>query len=130
MNPPFFQVINVPAVRAVFGTNPTRVWPFGDAPDENPPRQVYAVFQTISGNPEQYINQVPDSDDWLVQVDVYVESATGRSDEAIDLVTNGARVLRDAIEPVAYITAWRTATREPGTRLYRYGFDVAFVTSR
>lgn len=128
MNPPFFQIVNVPGVQAFFGTNPLRVWPFGEAPEKE--TRPYAVWQTVGGAPEAYLGQVPDSDDWLVQVDVYAEAEDGRQADAIDTVSNGAKALRDALEPVAYITAWRGCTREIGTRFYRYSFDVAFVTPR
>lgn len=128
MNPPFFQIVNVPAVQAIFGAKPLRVWTFGEAPEKE--TRPYAVFQTIAGTPENYINQVPDVDSWTVQVDVYSEAVEGKQADAIALVTNGARVLRDALEPVAHITSWRGCSREAGTRLYRYSFDVAFVTDR
>lgn len=128
MNPPFFQIVNVPAVQAIFGTKPLRVWPFGEAPEKE--TRPYAVFQTVSGSPENYLNEVPDVDNWTVQVDVYAEAEEGKQADAIALVSNGARVLRDALEPVAYITAWRGCTRESGTRFYRYSFDVSFVTPR
>jgi hypothetical protein len=126
MNPPFFPAINVSAVWAVFGSNPVRVFPFGEAPKDT--GKPYAVWQTVNGRPYNYLNEVPDGDDWLVQVDVYVESESPAT--AINQVTEGARVLRDALEPVAHITAWRGASREPTTKFYRYSFDVSFVTSR
>lgn len=128
MNPPFFQIVNVPGVQAIFGSHPLRVWLFGEAPEKE--ARPYATFQTIGGVPENYINQVPDSDNWDVQVDVYTEAEEGKQADAIALVVNGAKALRDAIEPFAHITAWRGCSREVGTRFYRYSFDVSFVTER
>ena len=63
-----------------------------------------------------------------MEVDVYVASED--PSEGIALVTEGARVLRDALEPVAGILQWLGATRESATKLYRYSFVVKFVTAR
>lgn len=121
MNPPFFTTVNVTAVRAVFlEGSELRVYPFGDSPQNG--NKPYAVWQTISGSPENYLGGLPDMDNWVVQVDVYAEEVSDAND--------GAEVLRDALEPVAYITAWRGTSREPETRLYRYSFDVEFQTPR
>lgn len=121
MNPPFFATVNVSAVRAVFLEGSVlRVFPFGEAPQQvNKP---YAVWQTISGSPENYLGDLPDMDNWVVQVDVYAKEVSDAND--------GAEALRDALEPVACITAWRGTSRETDTRLYRYSFDVEFFTSR
>lgn len=126
MNPPFFPAINVATVHAVFGSSPVRVFPFGWTPDK--PTKPYAIWQTTSGTPEAYINQVPDSDDWIVQVDVYVESED--PSYAGNLVMQGARVLRDELERVGYILNQFGPTRDPGTKDYRYTLIVAFVTGR
>ena len=116
MYAPIFQVIAaVPAVTALLGTGPVRFWPFGEG-EEDAPRP-YAVWQTITGNAENYLDQVPDSDAYTLQVDVYADSAAS--------VRDAARALRDAIEPHAHIVAWRGESREPDTKLYRYSFDVS-----
>jgi hypothetical protein len=125
VNPPFFPAVNVAAVQAVLGSNPLRVYPFGEAPQGEP--RPYAVWQTIAGTPEAYLGDVPDNDAWLVQVDVYAESESPET--GIRAVTEAARVLREALETVAYITSLRPFPRE-GTRLYRYSFDVSFQTAR
>lgn len=132
MNPSFFATINVAAVQAVFANadGTLRVYPFGEAPRDPPPRGVYAVYQIPTGFPGQYLGQVPDYDSWTVTVDVYAAAQNGREDEAIRSVAEGVRVLRDAVEPVATITTFRQFPREPDTRLFRSGFDVDFVASR
>ncbi|HCA25256.1 MAG TPA: hypothetical protein DEP32_13915 [Pseudomonas sp.] len=121
MYAPIFQVIAaVPAVTALLGTGPVRFWPFGEG-EEDAPRP-YAVWQTITGNAENYLDQVPDSDAYTLQVDVYADSAAS--------VRDAARALRDAIEPHAHIVAWRGESREPDTKLYRYSFDVSWLVTR
>ena len=43
---------------------------------------------------------------------------------------NDSRALRDAVEPVAHIVAWRGESRDVDTRLYRYSFDVDWLVNR
>lgn len=122
---PIFTVVAASsAVTAVLGTNPVRFWPFGDAPEKTESGYAlpYAVWQTVSGSPENYINQVPDLDAYTIQVDVY--GLTGSSARA------AAKALRDAIEPHAHIIAWRGESREKDTKLYRYSFDVDWFVPR
>ena len=78
MFPPFFESVeNVAGVKAIFGNSP-RVYPHGIA-DQNT-RAPYCVFQMITGNPENYLNQLPDMDGYTVQVDVYAESPSEAAD--------------------------------------------------
>lgn len=119
--PPIFSAVSGDAaVQAAFGTVPVRVFPFGGAPD-----QVvlpYAVWQVVTGAPENYIDGVPDVDSFIVQIDVYGASATS--------VRAAAEALRDVLEPVAYIVGWRGESRDPETRRFRFSFDVDFLTPR
>lgn len=120
MYPPVYAIVrNDQAVQDVLGTEP-RVYPFGQAPQS--PVRPYAVWQVISGSPENYINDVPNTDLFGVQFDVY-------ADEAQD-VRLCAQALRNAIEPVAHVTSWRGEEREDDTKMYRLSFDVDFWVSR
>tara|TARA_R110001606_G_scaffold68797_1_gene157164 strand:+ start:11139 stop:11516 length:378 start_codon:yes stop_codon:yes gene_type:complete len=122
---PIFQAVAASAAATAFlGNSPTRLWPFGDAPEptESGYALPYAVWQTVSGSPENYINQVPDIDAYTIQVDVY--ALTGSSARAT------AEALRDAIEPHAHIVGWRGESREKDTKLYRYSFDVDWLVKR
>lgn len=120
MYPPLFRVAAAaPGVVAVFG-NPVRVYPFGDADEKTP--LPYAVWQVISGSPENYLAGRPDIDGFSTQIDVYAETAS----EA----RTSAKALRDALEPVAYVTGYNGETRDPDTRNFRYSFDVAWLTPR
>lgn len=127
MFPPLFAILNAtPAVKAVFGTAPLRVYPHGEAPAKGAAGYAlpYAVFQTVSGSPENYMNQAPDSDDFGVQVDVYAASVTA--------ARNGAKAIRDAIEQpqLAYVVGWNGESKDPDTGNFRYSFDVDFITPR
>ncbi len=104
----------------LIGDNPTRLYLFGLAPQS--PTYPYAVWQVINGSPENYINQVPDIDDYTLQIDVYAKTASEAR------AVTGA--LRNAIEPHAHITRYRDETRDEDTMNYRNGFDVDWLVER
>lgn len=121
MYPPIFAVCAAAsAVTALLGTAPTRVYPFGEAPQSG--AYPYAVWQTVGGAPENYLGNRPDMDSYTLQVDVYAD--TGASARAV------AAALRDAIEPHAYITRWGGESKDAETARYRSSFDVSWLTSR
>lgn len=106
-------------VQAVLG-NPPRLWPFGEVPEGT--AYPYAVWQSIGGSPENYINQTPDMDGYSLQIDVYGNTSAS--------VTDVARELRDAIEPHAHITSWLGQSKDRDTNLYRYTFAVDWLVPR
>lgn len=125
MFPPLFSTLFAStAVKAIFGSAPLRVYAFGDAPAKGAPGYLvpYAVFQTISGSPENYLGEVPDMDAWQVQVDIYALTLTA--------ARNGAQAIRDALEPVSYVVGYNGEFRDTDTQLFRYSFDVSFLTPR
>jgi len=118
---PIFPVVaGSAAVTAVLGSAPVRFWPFGEAPENSV--LPYSVWQQVSGSPENYLGDLPDLDSYTLQIDVY--ASTGSSARA------AAKAIRDAIEPHAHIVAWRGESRETETKLYRYSFDVEWMTPR
>lgn len=120
MSPPVFELAAASAdVKTIFG-NPPRLYPFGEAPPNV--TRPYAVWQTVSGSPENYLGQRPDMDSYGVQVDVYGKTA--------DSCRAGISALRDALEGSAHITAWNGEGRDLDTRDYRSGFTVEFVENR
>lgn len=124
MHPPFFRLVNVPTVQAVFGANPMAVFEFGKA-DEDVIKAnggVYATFQTVNGFPENNLSDRPTMDDWTIQVDVF-----GRTSEEAEL---GAKVLRDAVELDAHVSRFLPQGKDEPTKKYRYSFDVDFLTAR
>lgn len=114
------------AVKALIGSNPVRFYQFGQN-DKQPVTYPYAVWQRIGGSPENYMDQVPDIDDYSVQVDVYVSAAQQNGAAKAREI---AAALRDAIEPVAHITAWLGESRDPDTQSYRFGFITEWWTPR
>lgn len=121
MQPPIFKVCAAsPAVTALLGTNPVRLFPFGEAPQGV--TYPYAVWQIVGGAPENYLADNPDVDGFNLQVDVYAK--TGAAAAGV------ATALRDAIEPVAYITRWGGQSKDSATKTYRISFDVDWLTPR
>ncbi|WP_130834339.1 DUF3168 domain-containing protein [[Erwinia] mediterraneensis] len=108
------------AVNSLIGGDTLRLYPFG-LQDDNV-IYPYAVWQNISGEPENYLAQRPDADTFTLQVDVYADTP----DEVITV----AAALRDAIEPHAYITRWGGQEIDSDTRRYRYSFDVDWIVRR
>jgi len=118
---PIFPVCSSSAaVNALIGGDRLRLYPFGLQDDDV--IYPYAVWQNISGEPENYLSHRPDADSFTLQVDVYANTP----DEAIAV----AAALRDAIEPHAYIARWGDQTRDSETKRYRYSFDVDWIVLR
>lgn len=118
---PIFKVCAAsPAVTALIGSNPVRLYPFSLQDDVV--AYPYVVWQNISGEPENYLDRRPDADSYTLQVDVYADTVTS--------ATAVATALRDAIEPHAYITRWGGQSRDPETKRYRYSFDVDWIVLR
>lgn len=121
MIPPIFSLVSSSAeVTDLIGTNPTRFYPFGRAPQnvEVP----YAVWQIISGEPENFLSTPADMDRLSLQVDVFGRSAA----EASGIVA----ALRNALEDSAYVTALRGQELEDDTGLFRFSFDVDWHLAR
>lgn len=118
---PVFSVCAAsPAVTALLGTDPVRLYPFGQQDDAVV--YPYVVWQNITGAPENYLARRPDTDSYTVQVDAYANT--------VDEVIAVAMALRDAIEPHAYISRWGTQEKDPETKRYRYSFDVDWIVLR
>lgn len=122
MYPPIFAVCSAdPGVQALLGAGvECRLYPFGEAPQKV--AGPYAVWQVVTGLPENYINQTPNIDAYGLQVDVFGSS--------VEVVRPVVEALRDAIEPEAHITSWSGDSRDPDTNLYRSIFSVDWWVPR
>ena len=122
MNPPVFSTAKAsPAVLATLGSSPTRLWPFGQAPQNE--TRPYAVWQVVYGNPDNSLSCIPKEDLFGVQIDAYAKTVSDAREVA--------EVLRDAYE-ASYnqVTAWNGEDWEPATGLWRVSFTVEFWTRR
>ena len=116
MYPPVFSVATSSSeVLNLLGSNPTRLYLFGEATQSTV--KPYAVWQTVTGSPENYLKCPPDHDRFTVQVDVYGTTVSSVRDVAM--------ALRDVFEGEenCYIVDWRGEQKEPATNLFRIGFD-------
>lgn len=123
MFPPLFPAVaaNAPCVALLkAGTGPVRFYQFGLAPQNVV--KPYAVWQRIFGAPENYLGQMPDIDSFSLQIDAYASSA--------DQVRTVAAALRDALEPVGYITNWLGESIDPATGNYRFSFSMDALVPR
>lgn len=120
--PPIYSIAkNDSGVTAIFGVEP-RLYPFAEAPQAA--ISPYAVWQIVSGEPENYLGNRPDSDHHVVQVDVY-----GNANKP-SIVRNAASALMYALEAKAYITRYADESIDPDTKEFRVSFDVKFISTR
>ncbi|WP_336334626.1 DUF3168 domain-containing protein [Pseudomonas putida] len=122
MTPPIELVCAAdPGVSALLGSGvDLRMYPFGEAPEGV--AKPYAVWQLVSGSPENYLAGRPDADGFTLQVDVY-----GTTSKSVRQVRDA---IRDAIELRAYVTRWGGESRDAATKNFRTGFDVDWIVSR
>lgn len=121
MYPPIFETaVKSTALKSALGTNPTRLFLFGMAPEGV--ADPYAVWQVVGGSPENYLAGRPDMDGFTIQLDVYGTTAAQ--------VRDAVKALRDALEIHAYVTSWRGESRDPETKRYRASFDMSWYVSR
>lgn len=121
MNPQLFPLLNAStAVRLLLGSNPLRVYPWGEAPAV--PRKPYAAYGVYNGNPENYVSNVPDIDNKGTQIDIYAEDAT----KCAQCFT----AIRDVLEPHAHMTSFSTPQRDPETQLYSARMEFDFWEAR
>jgi hypothetical protein len=119
--PPIFQVAAAdPAVTALIGQNPVRLYLFGMAPDK--PAVTYCVWQVINGNPDNYLAGRPDVEAYGLQVDVYASTASA--------ARAAGQAIEYAIELASRVTSYNGETRDAETMLYRYSFDVDWIVQR
>lgn len=126
---PIFALANAsPTVQNLLktGNGPLRFYLFGEA-DQGTPKP-YAVWQTVGGSPENYINQRPDADDWSTQVDVYAEKVgnVGGASKAREI----AFALIEAFEGSSYVTSYNGEYKEAETKLFRFSMTVDWITHR
>lgn len=121
MYPPIYTTCNnAPGVQSVLGGSPVRLYPFGEAPTKV--EKPYAVYTVLTGVPENSLSCVPGIDRWTLTVDVY-----GVTESSAWLV---AEEIRDAVEPVAYVTSWGPQGRDPDTRLFRVNMVLDWYANR
>lgn len=116
----FPAVANDAKCTAILGTNPTRLWAYGMAPDNE--ARPYAVYRLISGEPNNTLSCVPQDDRVTLQISCYART----DQECRDMI----EALRDVIETMGYITGWSNDGIDKDTRLFTRGFFADFIVAR
>ena len=119
--PPIFSICAADAqLTALLGSNPVRLFIFGMAPQGV--QKPYAVWQVVSGAPENYLAGRPDAEGHTLQIDVYGDNA-GQARSVLAAIEN-------AIELDCYVTRYGGESRDPETKNYRSTMDVDWITYR
>lgn len=118
--PSLYRSLNTPQIRAVLG-DPLRLFSFGDAGD-GPVANPYVLWQTIGGEPDNYLSDRPQVDRYTLQLDVYANDRK-QAREVVELIL-------PEIEARAYVVAWNGEFRDSETKLFRVSFDVDWIVHR
>lgn len=117
MIPKIFPILAAaPAVTNHFGTNPTRIFPYGQATQAT--AKPYATYGVFNGNPENMMDKIPEIDNMGTQIDVWAITAESCKD--------AATAIRNTLEPLNHMTSFQSAEKDVETQLYRcrLEFDV------
>ncbi len=121
MTPSLFQILNANnAVKALLGSNPLRVYPWGRAPQNV--AKPYAVYGVYNANPENYLGNVPDIDNKGTQIDIYSETSAN--------LQSCFTAVRDALETSAHMVNFSTPAQDAETDLYSVRMEFDFWDER
>lgn len=121
MLPPIFTTLKAsPAVTAIVGATPPRVYRHGHVPQGT--AAPYVAWLVIGADPENNLSDAPPTDRLILQVDCYHSTDGG----IVDL----AQAVRDALEPHAHLTGIPIDQREAETNLYRIALQFDWWLSR
>lgn len=113
------KLAGIPAVQAVLGSNPIRMYRFGLYPERTPKQAASCVWQEVSAEAQNILaNGRPPAVRHTVQVDVYSKSAS-TLDQAVE-------VILDEVGKFAKITLIRGYDTEQDTGEMHFGFDCSF----
>lgn len=120
MLPPIYTTLQASSIiRGIFGARP-RIYRMGEAPAKT--SDPYAVWQLVSGVPENQLSGTPGHDRDTVQIDIYSTTDSGCEQAAI--------AVRDQMETVTHMTAYRTLPRDTETRNFRISMDFDYWYAR
>lgn len=119
MLPKVFPVLTTPAVLAIVGGTPIRIFRHGAAPQDT--AKPYVTWFEVTGQPYDQISGLPCGDFDSVQIDCW-------SMDDIQVETLAAAV-RDAIDAAGFSNRLVINHRDPDTKLYRIGLQADFINS-
>ena len=119
--PPVFTTLkNDTNVTQYIGTNPTRCYLFGTAPQGA--AEPYVVWHLPSSVPENHLDRLPVVDFDRVQLDVYAV-------DPLDCL-NLCAAIRDALEPLGHMVLKLDMGKEEPENLHRWILQFNFWTAR
>jgi hypothetical protein len=107
-------------VTGYLGTNPMRLYPFGETPDAV--TLAYATWQTVTGAPENNLSEPPPVDHVAIQFDVWTKTAQ----ETWALY----QAMREVLEGHGHETFFGNERRSPDVRGYGMTFTFEFWLDR
>ena len=121
---PFFTLAAANSgVQAIFGVDPTRIFPFDYAVTKGDKlTKPYAVFQLTGGIPANNLSARPQFDSIDLQVDIFGTT--------VDECRVAANTIEEAIELDCYITRVMSEKIEGETKLYRTTFLTQWFVNR
>lgn len=121
MFPRIFSTVAANAtVTGIIGTNPTRFYRHGSAPQGV--TAPYGTWFIVSGDPENNLSDTPPVDRYTIQVDAWSDN-NGTGSAGVEAL---AEALRDCLETLGHMTGVVVNTKDEATQRYRIGmqFDI------
>lgn len=119
----FFQIMSTNnAVKALFGANPVRIYPYGVVLDKVPPKS-YALYSLFNATPYNYLSGRCDMDLSSLQVDIYADNSA--------LAIDCFEAVRTALEAAqGYLINFSTPARDIENGFYRVSMEIDFHEER
>lgn len=119
MRSPAFHILGTDVdIQLALGSNPVRIFPFGEAPEKTQAPYV-TYFVVPAGTTENTLDCGPEMDRIPTQVDVWHKSAK----ECLELAT----LIRIKLQAHGVLTRFGGEEREPNTQLYRLMMEFDFL---
>ena len=119
MLPRVFPVLTTPAVLAIVGGTPVRIFRHGAAPQDT--AKPYVTWFEVTGQPYDQISGIPCGDFDSVQIDCW-----SMDDTQVETL---ARAIRDAVDAAGFSNRLVINHRDPDTKMYRIGLQADFINS-
>lgn len=124
MQPPVFPTLSTPAVKALVGSKPVKIYDFDSAPQNVQPP--YITWSMVVGQPYDHLSGPPQTDFETVQIDCYA----GKEEESRAQARALATAVRDALDAAGVHNRVIIQTRETETKLFRVSIEADFITNR
>ena len=120
MLPAVLLTLQTPAVLAIVGGTPVRIFRHGAAPQDS--EKPYVTWFEVAGQPYDQLSGTPCGDFDSVQIDCW-----SKSDLQVEQL---ASAVRDALDVAGIANRVVVNLRDPDTKLFRIGLEADFINSR